>query len=84
MRLTLGVRVRRSTDAEDSSLAQVSGFVGAVVMDTPPSGTLWTGMPEGDGQGDGEEEEGQQESPGGGQGGGGGAQPPQRDGSDDE
>ena len=80
----IDVRVRRSTDAEDSSLAQVSGFVGAVVMDTPPSGTLWTGVPEGEGEEGEEEEEGQQESPGGGQGGGGGAPPPERDGSDDE
>ena len=80
----IDVRVRRSTDAEDSSLAQVSGFVGAVVMDTPPSGTLWTGVPQDGGQGDGEEEEGQDASPDGGQDGGGGAPPPGRDGSDDE
>ena len=57
----IDVRVRRSTDAEDSSLAEVSGFVGAVVMDTPPSGTPWTGVPPGQGDEGDEDEEGAQE-----------------------
>ena len=50
----IDVRVRRSADPEDSSLAEVSGFVGAVVMDTPPSVTPWTGAPD---QGQDDEEE---------------------------
>jgi general secretion pathway protein I len=52
----IDVRVGRSSDEEGSFLAEVSGFAGAVVMDTPPSGTLWTGSegpPGGDGDGDG-------------------------------
>lgn len=57
----IDVRVRRASDPEDSSLAEVSGFVGAVVMDTPPSGTPWTGLPDGQGQGgDGDEEDGEE------------------------
>lgn len=55
----IDVRVRRAGDPEDSSLAEVSGFVGAVVMDTPGSGSLWTGVI--DGQGGVDEEEGQEE-----------------------
>lgn len=51
----IDVRVRRAADAEDAFLAEVSGFVGAVAMDTPPSGTLWTGS----GQADGGQDEGQ-------------------------
>jgi len=53
----IDVRVGRSADEEGSFLAEVSGFAGGVVMDTPPSGTLWTGTeapPGGDGEGDGE------------------------------
>ena len=53
----IDVRVRRAEDPEESSLAEVSGFVGAVMMDTPPSGTPWTGVPQG--QGDDEEDGGQ-------------------------
>jgi general secretion pathway protein I len=55
----IDVRVRRADDAPDSSLAEVSGFAGAVAMDSPPSATPWTraGQPsdgtDGDGQGDG-------------------------------
>jgi len=80
----IDVRVRRSTDAEDSSLAEVSGFVGAVVMDTPPSGTPWTGVPQG--QGDDEEEGGQDARPGQGQQPDGGGTRPRRPspGSEDE
>ncbi len=44
----IDVRVRRESDAEDSSLAQVTGFVGAVALGTPPSPTPWNGAP-GDG-----------------------------------
>jgi general secretion pathway protein I len=81
----IDVRARRATDPEDSSLAQVSGFVGAVVMDTPPSGTLWTGVPDGQGQGDGEDEEGQDQAPDGGQDGNGVRTPaPDRGGEEDE
>ncbi len=53
----IDVRVGRASDEEGSFLAEVSGFAGAVVMNTPPSGTLWTGSagpPDGDGDGDGE------------------------------
>lgn len=57
----IDVRVRRASDPEDSSLAEVSGFVGAVVMDTPPSGTPWTGLPDGQGPGgNGDEEDGEE------------------------
>ncbi|MBS1199485.1 MAG: hypothetical protein H6R27_163 [Proteobacteria bacterium] len=54
----IDVRVGRATDEEGAFLAEVSGFAGAVVMDTPPSGTLWTGSegPPGDGNGDGDED----------------------------
>lgn len=53
----IDVRVRRSTDPEASALAEVSGFVGAVALDTPPSGTSWAGAA-GGGQGndDGDED----------------------------
>jgi general secretion pathway protein I len=39
----IDVRVRRDSDPDGSSLAEVSGFVGEVTMTTPPSGTPWTG-----------------------------------------
>lgn len=39
----IDVRVRRDSDPDGSSLAEVSGFVGEVIMTTPPSGTPWTG-----------------------------------------
>jgi general secretion pathway protein I len=68
----IDVRVRRDADPEDSSLAEVSGFVGAVVMDTPPSGAPWSGVPD-QGQGDEEEDGGQEQSP---------RQPPPDNGSD--
>jgi len=50
----IDVRVRRTSDPEDSALAEVSGFVGAVVMDTPPSATPWSGLPDGQQPGDGD------------------------------
>jgi len=59
----IDVRVRRSTDPADSSLAQVSGFVGGVVMDTAPSGTAWTGVADGPGDGDGDGEGGDGQDP---------------------
>jgi general secretion pathway protein I len=59
----IDVRVRRGDDPDDSSLAEVSGFVGAVVMDTPPSGTPWRGVPDGQGGGDEEEQNGQGNQP---------------------
>lgn len=46
----IDVRVRRDSDPDGSSLAEVSGFVGEVIMTTPPSGTPWTGS--GDAAGD--------------------------------
>jgi len=78
----IDVRVRRSTDPDDSSLAEVSGFVGAVVMGTPPTGTPWTGVP--DGQGEDEEGDGQENSPGQGQNGGGGGTRPRPTPAQDE
>lgn len=80
----IDVRVRRAEDPEESSLAEVSGFVGAVMMDTPPSGTPWTGVPQG--QGDDEEDGGQDASPDPGQQSDGGGTRPRRPpaGSDDE
>jgi general secretion pathway protein I len=39
----IDVRVRRDSDSEESALAEVSGFVGAVAMATPPSATPWNG-----------------------------------------
>ncbi|MCU0975679.1 MAG: type II secretion system minor pseudopilin GspI [Steroidobacteraceae bacterium] len=39
----IDVRVRRESDAEDSSLAQVTGFAGATSLGTAPSITPWTG-----------------------------------------
>ena len=57
----IDVRVRRAADDEGAFLAEVSGFVGAVAMDTPPSGTLWTGSTQADdGQGQGGEQEGEE------------------------
>lgn len=48
----IDVRVRRETDADGSSLAQVTGFVGAIALGTPPSPTPWNGAPgDGDPQG---------------------------------
>lgn len=54
----IDVRVRRESDAEDSSLAQVTGFAGAVALATAPSATPWTGGQQGDGDGDGGGDEG--------------------------
>ena len=39
----IDVRVRRADDAAETSLAEVSGFAGAVAISTPPSGSLWNG-----------------------------------------
>jgi general secretion pathway protein I len=50
----IDVRVRRNGDSEDSALAEVSGFVGAVAMATAPSATPWNGAPAGS-AGDGED-----------------------------
>ena len=55
----IDVRVRRESDAEDSSLAKVTGFVGATIMGTAPSVTPWTGgQPPG---GSGEDDEGEED-----------------------
>jgi general secretion pathway protein I len=80
----IDVRVRRATDGEDSSLAEVSGFVGAVMMDTPPSGTPWTGVPQG--QDEDQEESRQDATPDQGQQPNGGGTRPRRPpaGSEDE
>lgn len=48
----IDVRVRRADDPEDVALAEVSGFVGAVAMNTPSSAALWTGAAGGGGGGD--------------------------------
>ncbi len=48
----IDIRVRREDDSEDSALAEVSGFVGAVAMATPPSATLWNGSIGADDDGD--------------------------------
>jgi general secretion pathway protein I len=40
----IDVRVRREGDSEDSALAEVSGFVGAVATATGPSPTAWNGV----------------------------------------
>ena len=53
----IDVRVRREGDAEDSALAEVSGFVGAVTTATGPSATPWEGAA--DGADPGEEDNGQ-------------------------
>ncbi len=53
----IDVRVRRDTDAEDTWLISLAGFVGATATSAPPSGTPWnTGEPDdgGDGDGDGD------------------------------
>jgi general secretion pathway protein I len=39
----IDVRVRRLGDSEESSLAEVSGFVGAIAMATAQSATPWNG-----------------------------------------
>lgn len=39
----IDVRVGRAGDGDDGFLAEVSGFAGAVMMDSPPSATPWTG-----------------------------------------
>ena len=60
----IDVRVRRESDAEDSSLAQVTGFVGATSMGTAPSATPWTGgQPPGGPGGDDEEDERERREP---------------------
>ena len=60
----IDVSVRRDGDAENSSLVNLAGFVGATAMTAPPSTTDWylsngpTGPgEEDDGEGDGDEEE---------------------------
>jgi general secretion pathway protein I len=53
----IDVRVRRESDAEDSSLAQVTGFVGATIMGTAPSVTPWTGGQPAGGSGEDEDED---------------------------
>jgi general secretion pathway protein I len=50
----IDVRVRRESDPDDSSLGQVTGFVGATAMGTAPSATPWTGAQGGTGQDDDE------------------------------
>ena len=59
----IDVRVRRADDPDDVALAEVSGFVGAVAMSTPPSAVLWTGGGGDGGGGDDEEEEGSRDGP---------------------
>lgn len=49
----IDIRVRRDADPEDSALAEVSGFAGAVAIGTPQSGTLWSGGGNGGDGGDG-------------------------------
>jgi len=49
----IDIRVRRADDAEDATLAQVTGFAGGVVMSTPPSATPWTGGQQAAGGGNG-------------------------------
>jgi len=51
------IRVRRETDAEDSALAEVTGFAGAVALATAPSATPWTGAQDAGGNGGKDEEE---------------------------
>ena len=51
----IDIRVRREGDSEDSALAEVSGFVGAVAMTTAPSAALWNGVPGGTGNDDEED-----------------------------
>lgn len=55
----IDVRVGRAGDEEGGFLAEVSGFAGAVVMDSPPSTTPWTGSegPPGGGGNDGSGDE---------------------------
>jgi general secretion pathway protein I len=53
----IDVRVRRADDPEDSALAEVSGFVGAVAMSTPSSAAPWNGGADGGGGGGGEDED---------------------------
>lgn len=53
----IDVRVRRDADPEDSSLAQVTGFVGATMAGTAPSATPWTGAQTGGGEGEDDEDE---------------------------
>ena len=63
----IDIRVRREGDAEDSALAEVSGFVGAVAMATAPSAALWNGVPGGTGnddEGDDGNRNGGQQQPG--------------------
>ncbi len=57
----IDVRVRRESDAEDSSLAQVTGFVGATIMGTAPSVTPWTGGQPAGGTGEDADEDGRRE-----------------------
>jgi general secretion pathway protein I len=51
------VSVRRDSDPEDSSLAQITGFVGATMMGTAASATPWAGGQAGGGPGQDVEEE---------------------------
>lgn len=52
----IDIRVRRDTDPEDSSLARVTGFIGATTAGTPPSATPWSGAQAG-GAGSGDDDE---------------------------
>ncbi len=65
----IDVRVRRAGDPEDSSLGQVTGFVGATMMGTAPSATPWTGAQgapgEDDEEGMGRGSRGERPPPGG-------------------
>jgi general secretion pathway protein I len=61
----IDVRVRREGDSEDSALAEVSGFVGAVATATGPSATPWEGTAADSGAEDNGQPNGNQPPPGG-------------------
>lgn len=74
----IDVSVRRGTDPDGSSIATLSGFMGATAAASPPSGPDWygndgsggTGDGEDDGNGDGNEDgsgDGQDDDTGGGE-----------------
>ena len=50
----IDLAVRREDDAADSSLVRLAGFVGATVMSTGPSPTVWNNGAADQGPGDGE------------------------------
>jgi general secretion pathway protein I len=56
----IDVRVRRESDPDGSSLAQVTGFVGATALGTAPSATPWSGAQAGGG---GEDDERMERAP---------------------